>query len=104
MGNRQTALEYAKDKLQQGLINSAEANVLAIQIEGVREVRGKIPREVRNALNKAVKDGKLGHLKKEGLKPECYFHVNSRYKAVELRNRAERRAMDSMLKVYAPPV
>ena len=80
-------MEYALDRLDRGEFTAAEANVLMVQIEGVRIVSGRIPKEVRAALNEAVKSGELGHLKKEGLKPEAYFHKNARANALEERNR-----------------
>ncbi len=85
--SRQTAMEHAHDRLSRGEITAAEANVLMVQIEGVRIVSGRIPAEVRAALNAAVKSGDLGHLKKEGLKPEAFFHKNARANAITERNR-----------------
>ena len=55
--SKQNAREYALDQLQQGKITADQANVLMVQIEGVRAVRNRLPREVRKALNDAVKAG-----------------------------------------------
>lgn len=49
-------------------------NVEMILAEGVRAIRGTIPREVRKELMAAVKLDALGHMKKDGLKPEVFFH------------------------------
>ena len=56
-------------------------NVEMIRNEGVRLIRGKIFREIRTELNKAVKAGELGHIKQDKLKPEAYFHPEQRAEA-----------------------
>lgn len=94
---QQAALEYAKDQMQQGKINAAQANVLVVQMMGVKE-GGKLPREVRKALNDAVKAGELGHIKKDGFKPEVYHHKNGRANAIEYRNREYRAAIEALNK------
>lgn len=101
MADRQTAFTYAQDQMQQGKMTAAQANVLAVQIEGVRLVTGRIPADVRKALNEAVKAGELGHLKKDGLRPEAYFHKNGRSKAIEARNKAHYDAIERMKGVFA---
>jgi len=58
-------------------------NVEMIRTHGERIVRGKIPREVRKELSEGVKLGLLGHLKKDGLKPEIYFHPDHLHTARE---------------------
>lgn len=101
MGNSQNAREYAKDQMQQGKLTAAQANVLMVQIEGVRIISGKVPADVRRALNAAVKAGELGHMKKDGLKPEVYFHKNGRARAIEERNRVFRSSIDALKGVFA---
>lgn len=86
-------------KAQSGEISSAEANVQMVEAEGVRVVRGRIPKEVRSALHAAVREGRLGHIKKEGLLPEVFFHRNGRANALEARNRVVRSAAESIGKV-----
>jgi hypothetical protein len=49
-------------------------NVTNILIQATRVIRGRIPQQVRAELRAAVKAGVLGHLPKDGLKPEIYFH------------------------------
>lgn len=87
MTGQQAALEQVK-----GMDNLSldEKNVELVRIEGVRVISGVTPRSVRSALNAAVKVGYLGRLKKEGIKSECYFHPNSRSRAIELRNQEVR--------------
>lgn len=61
-------------------------NVEKIRSEGVRIIQGRIPGGVRNALYKAVSNGDLGHLKKEKLKPEVFFHPEYKEKAIKCRD------------------
>ena len=91
----QDIINMAKEKVRTGELTVSEANVYMVQLEGVRIVRNSIPKAVRSALNLAVKEGRLGHVKKEGLKPEAYFHVNSKFRALEERDRIEREIMDA---------
>lgn len=96
----QAATDTALNMVQIGeLPDMNAANVQIVRLMGVRIIRGKVPRDIRKALNAAVKEGKLGHLKKEGLKPEVYFHPNSRQNAIAERNKAVREATQALLKV-----
>lgn len=70
-----TAASYAAGLSQEDAPHGA--NVAMIRMEGVRIIRGRVPACVRKELNAAVKAGALGHLKKDGLKPEAYFHPNA---------------------------
>lgn len=101
MTSRQNGLDYVRDQMQQGKMTAAEANVLMVQMEGVRLVTGRLMADVRKALNAAVKAGELGHIKKEGLKPEAYHHKNARAKALEARNRAAADSVKSICKIIA---
>lgn len=78
-------------------------NVQMIRSEGVRLIRGKIPRDVRRALSEAVAAGTLGHLKRDGMKPEAFFHPNSIYRAKEKRNQAAFEALNTLSKIVARP-
>jgi hypothetical protein len=49
-------------------------NVAQILVQATRVIRGRVPASVRKELNAAVKAGVLGHLKRDGLKPEIFFH------------------------------
>lgn len=71
---KQNDLERLKDKMQRGELTAAEANVEMVRMMRVRLVTCRIPVDVRKALNAAVKSGHLGHMKKEGSKPEAYYH------------------------------
>lgn len=74
-------------------------NVSVTRMMGVRLIRSSIPLAVRKELNQAVKAGTLGHLKKDGLKPEAYFHPNGRANAIDARSRAAMEAIESIRKV-----
>lgn len=62
-------------------------NVQNIIVAATRVIRGRVPAEVRKELNAAVKVGLLGHLKKDGLKPEIYYNPDHKWGAVERQNR-----------------
>ena len=70
---KQNDLERIKDQLERGLISVDEANVQMVKCERFRIIKGKLPQSVRKSLNSAVKSGVLGHMKKDGYKPECYY-------------------------------
>lgn len=62
-------------------------NVTNILVHATRVIRGRVPAQVRAELRRAVKDKVLGHLKKDGLKPEIFFDPNHLHGAVELQKR-----------------
>jgi hypothetical protein len=99
MASRQNGLDHVTNQMQQGKMTAAEANVKMVQMEGVRLVIGRIPADVRKALNAAVKVGELGHIKKDGLKPEAYHHKNARARAIEARNRAAADSVNAIKKI-----
>lgn len=76
----------------------AEGNVYMIKMRSVVEVH-KFSKEVRQTLNAAVKAGDLGHIKKEGLKPEVYHHKNARARAIDYRNESERQKIAAIQRV-----
>ncbi len=56
-------------------------NVELIRKHAMRVIRGKVPLGVRKELMAAVKSGELRHLKKDGLKPEIFFHPDHLHSA-----------------------
>ena len=62
-------------------------NVEQILAKETRVVLGFIRRRVRAELMTAVKAGVLGRLKKDGLKPEIFFHPDHKNGAIELQHR-----------------
>ena len=63
-------------------------NVSQILGQGSRVISARIPARVRAELRDAVKDGVLGHLKRDGLKPEVFFHPDRKNEALS-RQRTE---------------
>ena len=80
MQDQQNNRERLLDQLDRKMITVDDANVQLVLQERFRVVH-KLPAAVRKALNAAVKSGMLGHLKKDGVKPEVYFHPNFKYLA-----------------------
>ena len=76
-------------------------NVPSVYRERILVVREKLPRDVRAKLGMAVKCGKLAHMKKEGLKPECYYPPRLGNYANLIRRNAERAAKSTLSAVLA---
>lgn len=76
--------------VRSGAMTAAEGNVAMIRARRVFLVTSKVSRDVRNALNDAVKAGNLGHVKKDGHKPEAYFHPDFEVFVAGERNKHER--------------
>lgn len=95
----QNDLERIQDRLQQGLISIDEANIEMIKCQRVRLIKSKLPLSVRKSLNEAVKSGILGHMKKDGYKPECYYFLPFKYLANKARTEEHNKQMDSLLDI-----
>jgi hypothetical protein len=78
---QQDALTFVKEKMRAGEMTVDQANVEMVRALRVKLVTSKMPASVRRSLNDAVKAGQLGHLKKDGLLPEAYFHPTFDYMA-----------------------
>lgn len=76
-------------------------NVTQILCQGSRIIRGPIPARVRAQLRAAVKDRVLGHLKKDGLKPEIFYHPDHKHLARELQVREATYAISCIASVMA---
>ena len=85
------------DALETGKISADEANVEMVRCQRVRLIVSPIPRDVRKALNNAVKAGILGHKAKSGNKPEAYFHPRFECLANAERNEHERTVKRALL-------
>lgn len=83
----QNDIEYFRDMVQRGEMSAAEANVEMVLTGRVRIVRGKLPKDVRAALDGAVRAGTLGHMSKNKYFPECYYHPKFDYLARAERNK-----------------
>ena len=76
-------------------------NVANILAQASRVIRGKIPRQVRNELMAAVKAGVLGRMKRDGLKPEIFFHPDHKNGAKERQAREAAYSIECISKVIA---
>ena len=100
MDTEQNIIERLSDKLERGEITADQANVMKVLAKRVQLVTFRMPAPVRKALNAAVKRGELGHMKKEGHKPEAYFHPTFDYLARAERNKHERETLNSIASVF----
>lgn len=76
-------------------------NVEQIRAHASRVVKGRIPAEVRKELMAAVKAGELGRLKKDGLKPEIFFHPDHKHGAADRQKREAEYAVSCIAGVVA---
>ncbi|RWR09782.1 hypothetical protein [Paenirhodobacter populi] len=77
-------------------------NVEAIRVHAMRVINGKIPAQVRRELMDAVRKGHLGRLRKDGMKPEIFFHPDHKHGAIDRQRREARYAVECISKVMAP--
>ena len=96
---KQNDWENIKDLYARGEITTAQANVMKVRCARVEVVANSLPREVRTAYNAAVKAGELGHMKKDGRKPEVYYHPTFEHLANAERNRIEQEQLDALSSV-----
>jgi hypothetical protein len=78
-------------------------NVAQILVQATRVIRGRVPAQVRAELQAAVKAGVLGHLKKDGLKPEIFFHPDHKHGAIERQKNEAAYAVKCIATVIASP-
>ena len=78
-------------------------NVQDILTRATRVIRGRVPAQVRAELRAAVKAGVLGHLPKDGLKPEVFYHPDHKQGAIERQRRAAEQANKDIASVMASP-
>ncbi len=76
-------------------------NVTDILCRGSRVITARIPAQVRAQLRAAVKAGVLGHLPKDGLKPEIFFNPDHRHGAIERQKREAEYAIQCVASVIA---
>jgi cell wall assembly regulator SMI1 len=99
-GLNQNDLEYVIDLMDRGGLTAAQANVELVRMSRVRVV-SKLTADVRKALNEAVKRGELSHKKKDGRKPEVYYHPNFEHLANAERDRVERETIQALMGVLS---
>lgn len=95
MTGQQQAIEQARSAVEKGEWTD-DINILVIRIMGVRLIQAPIPREIRKTLNRAVREGKLGRISRDGLKPEVYHHPNARTRAREEQNKVALEAIEKI--------
>jgi len=90
MDLKQNVLERLLDLAQLGKMTPDQANVALVRAKRVQLVTSRMPSGVRRAMNSAVARGELAHMKKDGLKPEAYYHPSFSDMAHEERCARER--------------
>ena len=93
----QNDIEYLQDMVQREKMSAAEANVELVLTSRIRIVHGKLPKDVRSALNDAVKAGILGHMPKNKYLPECYYHPQFDYLARAERNKIAKATIETTI-------
>lgn len=101
---KQNDRERLVDLIQRGEMTADQANVQKVLWQRVLLVTGRVPADVRKALNAAVKRGELGHMKKDGHKPESYYHPKFEYLAKSERKEHERSVFMAVAGVMARPI
>jgi len=100
---KQNDRERLQDLVQRGEITADQANIEKIRMQRVQLVTGRIPAQVRKALNDAVKRGELRHMKRDGRKPEAYYHPTFESFAKHERCEHERSIIKALARIVAPP-
>lgn len=95
----QNDMEYLQDMVQRGEMSANEANVEMVLTGRVRIVRWKLPKDVRIALNEAVKAGILAHMPRNKYLPECYYHPKFDYLARAERNKIAEETISTIKKI-----
>lgn len=98
----QNDMEWLQDMVQRGEMTAERANVEKVRMARVLIVKS-LPAQVRSALNAAVKTGELCHKKRDGRKPEVYYHPNFEHLANAERNLAEKQMFEALAGVIARP-
>ena len=93
-------LQQFLDVSQKEEWSTSEANVQMVLWNRFRLIKNRVPKDIRDSLNKAVKEGRLGHLKKDGHKPECYFHPDFDYLARSARKKHEQSIISASIKFF----
>ena len=78
-------------------------NAMRIRVGGSKVINGPMPAQVRKELMAAVKSGHLGRLKKDGLKPEIFFHPDHKTHASERQKNEALYSMSCIASVMVSP-
>ena len=99
MMDQKTATDTAHGLWEKGELDGIGPNAMVVRLMAARLITTRVPRGVRDELMAAVKLGKLGHIKKEGLRPEAFHHPNARAYALDLRAAHFRESVEAIKKV-----
>lgn len=99
--NTSQAIDTIREKVRAGEMTIEQFHVERVRIQRVYLVTSRIPADARGHLNAAVKRGELGHVKKDGRKPEAYFHPTFDYLVASERNAHERSIVSALAAVCA---
>ena len=102
MMNRAAASQTVIGLRERGELGGIGPNAMIIRLVGAELVRGRMMREVRAELMAAVKLGHIGRIKKDGLRPEAFFHPNAKAYAHDLRDEAFRKGVAAIASVCEP--
>lgn len=100
----QNHIEHLQDLILRGEITADEANVEKVRMGRVQVITARLPAQVRKALNEAVKRNYLGHMKKDGNKPEVYYHPTFDYLARRARDDHEKNALIASAGILVRPI
>lgn len=98
-GTKHTAANVSPN----GYTDDFGPNVSRILVQATHVVHGRIPAEVRRQLSAAVKAGVLGRLRKDGLKPEIFFHPAHKNGAIDRQKREAAYSVGCIAGVLATP-
>lgn len=95
----QNIMDSLIERVRQGELTADQANVEKVRAQRVYLVTSRIPMDVRKALNAAVKSGQLKRIKRDGNKPEAYFHPEFDYMVAGARNAHVRSIAEAVSRV-----
>ena len=78
-------------------------NAMRIRVGGSKVINAPMPAQVRKELMAAVKSGHLGRLKKDGLKPEMFFHPDRKNEALERQKKEALYSVSCIASVMVSP-
>ena len=96
--NTQKAFDIIMDQRERGIITVEEANIQLVEVERFRIVT-RLSRDIRKTLNNAVRQGRLGHMRKDGLMPEMYYHPTFKHLANQERRRIAEQGIAAIKKI-----
>lgn len=93
----QNDMEHIQNMMSLGEMTAEQANVELVKIQRVKLITTKIPQQVRNWLNAAVKAGELRRVMKKDDLPEAYFHPKFEFLVTGIRKQYARERAAAIL-------